>query len=119
MKSIQAQSYAEKGLPAVMAGVTLILVVLSAFMVWGAMSGNFADDLETMMSKPWGVVAVADVYAGLLLVALWIGYRERRPLVIGAWVVALSIIGNVASCIYVLIAYKQSQGDARLFWTGR
>jgi len=68
---------------------------------------------------------------GLALVGVWMYARERslgsgdstqwlRGARYGSWIVlALLCLGHVVSCLYVLFALLESNGDRAKFWLGR
>lgn len=97
------------------AGVALLM---AGALVHGLTAGNVFDEGAWLLSLAWGRVTVIDVYAGLLLFAAWIGWRESRAWVAGAWIVALCLLGNLAAGCYVVLAACGSRGSALRFWLG-
>ena len=85
---------------------------MTAAVTYGLVAGDFWREGRVIMRLPWGVISVIDVYAG------WIAARERSVLRTAGWVVAIFVLGNVATSLYALIALRTSDGDARLFWLG-
>ena len=101
---------------AVVVGVLCISFV--GLLVWASQAGAFVEEMALLASVPWGLVAIMDVYLGLFLVAIWIGYRERDLLKTAAWVVSLACLGNAITCLYILVALLRCNGDASKFWKG-
>ncbi len=79
---------------------------LAGLIVWAATRAAISEDAATMTDLPWGVVALADLYLGLLFVGIWIGFRERGTVPILLWLAALVILGNVATAAYVVRAAR-------------
>ena len=73
----------------------------------GLVSGDFTGEGSVILDLVWGRVTLIDLYIGLGLFAVWIGFREKRPLRRAAWWLALIILGNLASALYVVIASFQ------------
>ena len=69
-------------------------------------------------ASPWQAFINQDLTSGLLIVLLWIIYRQKgeRAIDTFAWAWMLLWWGNIVTATYVLIAIRQSEGDpARLF----
>jgi uncharacterized protein len=94
------------------------LATMTAAVTYGLVAGDFWRDGRVIMRLPWGVISVIDVYAGGALFSGWIAARERSVLRTAGWVVAIFVLGNVATSLYALIALRTSDGDATLFWLG-
>ena len=100
------------------AAISLAMVMFVALVIWAALTGDIRAEMGVINDLPWGVVALVDVYLGLMLVAAWVAYREHSWFAILTWIVALSVLGNAVTCAYVLYAYWQSGGDPTWFWSG-
>lgn len=101
---------------AVLIGTCLATMV--AALTWGFIAGDFWREGAVLMAMPWGVISVIDVYAGGTLFAGWIAARERSVPRTAAWVVAIVVLGNLATSVYALLAWRGARGDARRFWLG-
>lgn len=96
-------------------GLAIMLILL----VWASYSGNFITEGAILMSMPWGLVTLADIYTGLLLMCCWVIIREPSLGVSVAWCLALVFLGNIATCIYVLRCIHQSGGHLPRLMLGR
>jgi hypothetical protein len=94
------------------------LLAMAGALTWGFLAGDFWQEGAVLMAMPWGVVSVIDVYAGAALFAGWIAARERSAARVAAWVAAIVVLGNLATSLYALLAWRSSGGDARRFWLG-
>ena len=94
------------------------LAAMVAALVYGIGAGGLIEDGMRIVSLPWGLVALLDIYVGFFLFSCWIAYREPRPGIAAIWIVALMSLGNLVSCLYVLWAAQRSKGDAASFWMG-
>jgi hypothetical protein len=97
----------------------IVLTVMTAALAYGFTVGSFWSEGAVIMSMPWGVISVIDVYSGGALFTGWIAFRERSWVRTAAWAVAIVVLGNFATSIYALAAAVTSRGDWRRFWMGR
>ena len=83
--------------------ITALVVAASmlAAIVYGFATGDFWDEGSDIWALSWGRVSLIDLYAGLVLFAAWVAYRETSRVAIVAWWVALIGLGNLAAAVYV------------------
>jgi len=94
------------------------LLAMTAVLIYGFTAGNFVEDGAQLLSNPWGIVSIVDLYVGFMLFSGWIIYREES--VIGAivWVFFMLVLGFFTGALYTLIALQTSGGDWRRFFMG-
>jgi len=95
------------------------VIAMSAVLIYGFTIGDFSAEGSLLVSMPWGVVSLVDLYTGFVLFSGWIIYREKSLLVAIAWTVAMMVLGFFAGCLYALVNLYASQGDWRRFWLGK
>jgi hypothetical protein len=95
------------------------LLAMSAVLVYGFTRGNFAADGKEILSNPWGVVSLVDLYVGFSLFSLWIVYRENSRARALLWVILMMVLGFFTGALYTLVALYSSGGDWQRFWLGR
>ena len=96
-------------------GVLAMTVVL----IYGFTIGNFSGEGIQLLSMPWGIVSLVDLYTGFTLFSMWIFYREKfLPFAI-LWTVAMMVLGFFAGALYAFLALQSSNGDWRKFWLGK
>ena len=95
------------------------LLAMTAVLVYGFVAGDFAEEGKQLLSMPWGIVSLVDLYVGFVLFSGWIIYREKSVLRSVVWVVLMMILGFWAGSLYTLIALQTSGDDWRRFWLGR
>ena len=93
------------------------LLVMAGVIVYG-FAATQPGDVELLFALPWGRVSLVDLYIGFLLFIGWIAYREPTWPRIAIWSVLMLTLGNLAACLYVILAARQSGGDWRRFWLG-
>lgn len=82
------------------------------------LNGNLALDGPMLLSNPWGLVSVIDLYLGLILFTIWMVFREKNIIFILVMLALTSVFGFLAASIYILINLKSSQGDWKKFFLG-
>ena len=81
--------------------------------------GHFRQEGRLLLSIPWGIVSLIDLYTGFLLFSGWIIYRERSVLRAGIWIVLMMLSGFFAGSLYTLLALQSSGGNWTRFWLGK
>lgn len=81
-------------------------------------SGDFASEGSKLLSMPWGIVSMVDLYVGFILFSMWIIYREKALLPSIIWVFFMLTLGFFTGSLYVFIALQKSGGNWQRFWHG-
>jgi len=72
-----------------------------------------------LLSMPWGIVSLVDVYVGFTLFSGWVVFREPSRLRALLWVILVMVLGSFVAGLYAFLALQASTGDWRRFWLGR
>ena len=94
---------------------TFLLGALFAGIVLGVREKSLAESLGAMFFDIWGVVTLLDLYVGLLFVATWIAWLERRWWKAALWIAALASLGNVVTLVYILLRARKANSFAGIF----
>jgi hypothetical protein len=101
-------------------GIALLgLLAMTVVLIYGFTVGNLAEEGKQLLSMPWGIVSLVDLYVGFVFFSGWIVYREKSALRSVVWVVLMMILGFWTASLYTLIALQTSGGDWRRFWMGK
>lgn len=84
----------------VVCGILLGLLV-TAILIASGHSPVLAG-LRHVIANPWGVVSLLDLGVGLLFIAVWLALVEPSPWRAAAWIIALFLLGNVVTLVYLL-----------------
>ena len=95
------------------------LLAMAAVLIYGFTVGDFAEEGKQLLSMPWGIVSLVDLYVGFALFSGWIVYREKSLWRSVVWVALMMVLGFFTASLYTLIALQRSGGDWRRFWLGR
>ncbi|MGD8968169.1 MAG: DUF1475 family protein [Anaerolineae bacterium] len=95
------------------------VVAMSAVLIYAFTAGDIGREGSELLSMPWGIVSLVDLYVGFTLFSGWIVYREKSVVRSVMWVVLMMVLGFFTASLYAFIALQTSGGDWRRFWLGR
>lgn len=93
---------------ALRAAIGISGVALLALVVWAALSshdlhGAFAQQLGVLLTLPWGVASLSDLYLGYVLFVVVVFLTERSWIVALLWSVPILVLGNVWTAFWLAI----------------
>ena len=94
----------------------LITIAMVSTIFWAQNQVSVFDSI--IPSLPWGVVSLVDLYAGFILVGIWIFYKEKTVSAL-VWIFFLMTLGNLATAIYVIYSLNKSKGNITKFFMGK
>jgi hypothetical protein len=110
----------EEDLMRIAKGIALLgLLAMTGVLVYGFVAGDFSGEGGQLLSMPWGIVSLVDLYVGFVLFSGWIIYREKSLSRSAVWVVLMMVLGFWTASLYTLMALQASDGDWQRFWLGR
>ena len=95
------------------------LLAMTGILIYAFTTGNFTQEGNVLLSMPWGIVSLVDLYVGFILFSGWIVYREKSLVRSIVWVVLMMVLGFFTASLYTLIALQTSGGNWKRFWMGR
>jgi hypothetical protein len=95
------------------------LLAMTGILIYGFAVGDFSTEGARLLSMPWGIVSMVDLYVGFILFSCWIVYREKAALPSIIWVVLMMVLGFFTGALYTFIAVQTSNGDWQKFFHGK
>ncbi len=105
--------------------ITALKILFSVVLVWmcyvvitTSLNSNLFTNWDYLGSIPWMRATLWDFYANVLVIFVWVCYKEKYILVKAIWLILLFALGSIASCIFVLIQLfrlKPGEGLKELF----
>ena len=95
------------------------VLAMTAVLIYGFTVGDFSGEGSQLLSMPWGIVSLVDLYTGFTLFSAWIIYREKSLPVAILWTIAMKTLGFFAGSLNAYLALQSSGGDWRKFWLGK
>ncbi len=96
----------------------LCLGAMTAGLLNGFINGDFFVDGGELLSNPWGVMSLIDLYVGFTIFSMWIFFRERSRTGAVIWTILMMILGFFTASLYLLILFYKSKGDWVEFFFG-
>ena len=94
----------------------LITIAMVSTIFWAQNQVSLFDSI--IPSLPWGIVSLVDLYAGFILIGIWISYKEKWLSAL-IWIFLLMILGNLTTAIYVIYSLNKSKGNISKFFMGK
>ncbi|MBN1230835.1 MAG: DUF1475 family protein [Anaerolineales bacterium] len=95
------------------------ILAMAAVLVYGFSAGNFSSDGGKILTNPWGIVSLVDLYTGFVLFSLWIVHREEKWWQAAIWVVLMMVLGFFTGALYTFLAVQQSGGNQDILFHGK
>jgi hypothetical protein len=95
------------------------LLAMTAVLIYGFTVGDFLAEGKQLLSMPWGIVSLVDLYVGFTLFSCWIVFREKALLPSIIWVILMMVLGFWTGALYTFLALQSSHGDWQSFWYGK
>lgn len=93
----------------------LAVTALAALLSWEIGVAIRAESLfvagPRLAADPWGWVTIVDVYLGFVVFGGYLCLREGRAVRAVPWLLAIAVLGNVATAAYVLWVVGRANGD--------
>ena len=95
------------------------VLAMGGVLIYAFAVGDFAEEGRELLSMPWGIVSMVDLYVGFILFSGWIVYREKSLGRSIPWVFFVMVLGFFTASLYTLVALQTSGGDWKRFWMGQ
>lgn len=96
----------------------LCLIAMTIGLVNGFINGDFFVDGGMLLSNPWGIMSLIDLYVGFTIFAMWIVFREKNISVATIWILLLMVLGFFTASLYLIKVFNQSNGRWLDFFLG-
>ena len=94
------------------------LIAMTVVLIYGFTVGNFREDGAALLSNPWGIVSLVDLYVGFILSVSTIKTTFELFHAAFVWVFLMMVLGFFTGALYTFIALQTSGGDWRRFFLG-
>lgn len=95
------------------------ILAMTAIIAYAFLTGDFDSEGSVLLSMPWGIVSLVDLYVGFTLFSAWIVFRERAVLSSIIWVILMMTLGFFTASLYTFIALQKSGGNWKKFFLGK
>jgi hypothetical protein len=97
---------------------SVVLVWMCYVVITTSLNSNLFTNWDYLGSIPWMRATLWDFYANVLVIFVWVCYKEKYIIVKIIWLILLFGLGSIASCAFVLIQLfrlKPGEGLKELF----
>ncbi len=92
---------------------SLVLVFMCYQVISTSLESNLFEQWDFLATIPWMRATLWDFYANVLVIFIWVCYKECTVFSKLIWLVLLVCLGSIASCVYVLIQlFKLKKEDS-------
>ena len=105
--------------------ITALKVIFSILFVWmcytvitTSINSNLFKEWDFLGAIPWMRATLWDFYANVLVIFVWVCYKEKTIALKIVWLILLVALGSIASCAFMLIQLfrlKPNEGLKELF----
>ena len=101
--------------------INFLKVLFSVVFVWmcyevisTCLSDNLFNEWHYLGAIPWMRATLWDFYANILVIYIWVCYKEKSWGLKILWLILLFCLGSIASCAFVLIQLFRLKPDEGL-----
>ena len=92
---------------------SLVLLFMCYEVVSTSLQSNLFTEWDYLAGIPWMRTTLWDFYANVLVIFVWVSYKEKSFIAKILWLILLVCLGSIATCAYVLIQlFKLKNGDS-------
>ncbi len=87
--------------------IAFLAIAFAILIVWAIGTDSFSQAGAWLVSQPWGLVTLADLYFGFFLCAVVIWCFEENPGMRLLWILPIPFLGNVWTALWFIIRLPQ------------
>lgn len=99
--------------------ITTLKVLFSVVLIWvtyvvitTSLESSLFEQWDFLAGIPWMRATLWDFYANILIITLWMFYKEKSLLLKSVWLILFVCLGSIATCSYILIKlFKLKKGE--------
>lgn len=80
-----------------------VLVFMGYAIVSTSMQSNLFKEWDYLAGIPWMKATLWDFYANVLVLSVWICYKEAALWKKIVWIILLATLGSIGTCAYLLV----------------
>lgn len=89
----------------------LLFIYMIYTIVVTSLESNLFTEWGFLATIPWMTATLIDFYINTIVIFTWIAFREKHLAKSIIWLIALCLLGSVASTLYILIQLFKLKPD--------
>lgn len=81
----------------------IVLIFMIYIVISTSLKSNLFTEWDYLMSIPWMQATLWDFYANMLLISLWVVYKERKFWKSILWMILFFLMGSIGTILYILV----------------
>lgn len=94
------------------------IIGMAGALTYGFVWGEFLKEGGILLSMPWGIITLIDIYISFFVFCGWIFYRESSLVLSIIWTLLVIVLGSFTICVYLFLALQKSEGNWQKFLHG-
>jgi len=87
--------------------LSILAAAFSACIYWAINQKPLSESGALLISDPWGIVTLVDLYIGFIIFALFMFFTTTKKSSLIIWIPALMVLGNLVALIYIIFNYTK------------
>jgi hypothetical protein len=80
-----------------------VFVFMSYKVIDTSLKSNLFSEWDYLAGIRWMRATLWDFYANVLVLSVWVCYKESKLWAKALWIIALALLGSIGTCAYVLV----------------
>lgn len=78
--------------------IAMIIIV-----VFTSLNSNLLQAWEKLKLEPWFITTLIDFYFNIIIISVWVIYKEGTSLISFLWILSFILLGSIATAGYVFL----------------
>src|SRR6185436_17432121 len=87
-----------------------ISIAMAALVIITSFKSNLFEVLPSLNREPWFATTIVDFYFNILVISLWVMYKENDLVKSFSWVISFILLGSIATAFYVFVQLSKIKG---------
>lgn len=91
----------------IISALKALFVCLFVWMIWvvvdTSLRSNLFEEWNSLAAIPWMTATLKDFYTNVMVLFLWVCWKEPSHVSKAVWLILLVCLGSIATTLYVLI----------------
>lgn len=91
---------------------SILFIYIVYTIIATSLESNLFTEWDFLASIPWMQATLVDFYINIVVIFVWVAYREKNILKSILWLIGFCLLGAAATTVYVLVQlFKLKPGE--------